>query len=135
MGDDRKTRILIVDDEDDYRQTLMDRLIFEGFDVKEAINGADAVEAAREFKPDLVLLDIMMPLMNGYRCWSAFQKEEELKKIPILILTAKFKATDVFWGDQMSDMDYLNKSNNLNYILKRIRQKLDHWGDPPTATV
>lgn len=120
----RKEKILIVDDEEDFSSTLKDRLLFSGYDVICASNGSLAVDLARDQKPDLVLLDIMMPLMNGHQCWSFFQKDSELKKIPILILTAKMHATDNFFRGRFPDGDYLSKGLSFKDILLKVAEKL-----------
>ncbi|EKD42062.1 MAG: Response regulator receiver protein [uncultured bacterium] len=124
-----KKKILIIDDEDDYRQTLMDRLIFEGFEVIEALNGVSGIEMAEEAKPDLILLDLMMPVMNGYSCWANLRKDAFLKSIPVLILTAKMHAHDVFWGSSLPERDYINKSISLNQLLRRIYEKMAESDD------
>lgn len=122
-------KILIIDDEDDFRSVLTDRLVHAGYEVIEANNGSVGVDIARSQKPDLVLLDIMMPLMNGHQCWAAFHRDEDLKKIPILILTAKMHASDVFFRGAFPEEDYLSKSSNYNNILDRVKAKLDDQGE------
>lgn len=124
-----KKKILIIDDEDDYRQTLMDRLLYEGFEVFEALNGVSGLEMAEDSKPDLILLDLMMPVMNGYSVWANLRKNVFLKTTPILILTAKMHAHDVFWGSSLPDMDYINKSISLNQLIHRIYQKMAEADD------
>lgn len=125
----KKKKILIIDDEDDYRQTLKDRLLYEGFEVLEAINGVSGIEMAQESKPDLILLDLMMPVMNGYKVWASLRKNVLLNSIPILILTAKMHVHDVFWGSSLPAMDYLNKSISLNELILRIFQKITEADD------
>src|SRR5687767_7062860 len=109
MSEKPKKKILLIDDEDDFREILKARLIFEGFDVIDAPDGAKGLNLILNERPDLVLLDLMMPEMTGYQVWTQLHKMKELHQIPILILTAKSHATDKFWGASMSAYDYITK--------------------------
>lgn len=127
---DTRLKILLIDDEDDFRTTLKDRLIFEGFDVVEARNGSTGIDLAREQAPNLILLDIMMPLMSGHRVWSELQKFPDLAKIPLLVLSAKMRIQDHFWKDDFLDHDYISKALDFNGIMLEILKKLNLKSTP-----
>ncbi len=117
--------ILLVDDESDYRSVLADRLQHAGYTTLEADDGDTGIEAAKSQKPDLLILDLMMPHLSGYQVWSYFQRNLHLKNIPILIVTAKYQASDVFWGKAMSAKDFINKTTPLDQILARVAERLE----------
>ncbi len=117
-------KILIVDDEDEIRLVLSDRLTFHGFEVIEAKHGSQGIDFAKKHKPDVVLLDIAMPRMTGHRVWTYFQKGPDLKEIPILIITAKPRSTDTFWGFSLSPFDYFSKPLDMEPLVKRIWEKI-----------
>ncbi len=117
-------KILLIDDEEDLVSILKDRLEAEGFEVVSAFNGEKGIELARSELPDLIILDILMPRMTGHEVWTTLQKEPMLKKIPLLILSAKMQATDKFWGQKMNRDDYLIKPYKEQHLLKRVREKL-----------
>lgn len=119
-----KGKILLVDDEDDLRLLLAKRLIHEGYEVIEAENGSVAIDKIKDEKPDLVLLDIMMPQMTGHQVWSQLRSNPVLKKMPVIILSAKPRATNVFFGQEISAFDYIDKPYEVELLLKRIAQKI-----------
>ena len=82
--------ILVVDDEYDIRDLIAEALALEGFDVSTASNGKDALEQARANPPDLILLDLMMPVMSGWEFMEAQRGDPELAGIPVLVVTASF---------------------------------------------
>ncbi len=117
--------IMVVDDEDDLRMALVDRLTHEGYTVIEAAHGSQGIDLARmEPHPDLILLDIMMPVMSGHQTWAYMKKDANLRDIPILIISAKLQANDVFWGEAMPSEDYITKPFEMDYLLQRIREKI-----------
>ncbi len=86
--------IFIADDELDFVSTLRSRLEFEGFVVTTAVDGKEALQRITDEKPDLILLDIMMPTMNGYQVCRELKGNAETSSIPILMLTAKSQESD-----------------------------------------
>lgn len=113
--------ILIVDDDNSLRELVRINLEHEGYLVKQARNGVEGVTAVRDERPDLVVLDIHMPEMDGVE---ACAKIREFSQVPILMLTARFKSYDVVSGlDQGAD-DYLGKPFNMDELLARIRALL-----------
>lgn len=106
-----KKTILVVDDEQDLLDLIEYNLRKEGFDVLKAENGEDGIQMAKEHNPDLVLLDIMMPKMDGIEVCDLMKKDPKLKQIPIIFLTAR--------GDEKTEVEGLNKGGD-DYITKPI---------------
>ena len=86
---DRKSKILIVDDAVDTVELLRKRFRSEGYDTAEAYNGEEGLQRVAEFSPDLIVLDVMMPKMDGYEVCRRLKSDENTKYIPVLMLTAK----------------------------------------------
>jgi DNA-binding response OmpR family regulator len=113
--------ILVVDDKANVRHLLEDYLSEQGFRVVTAENGRIAVYTARHEKPDLILLDIMMPEMDGYEFIRAYRKEHET---PIIVLTAKVEETDKVVGLELGADDYVTKPFGMAELLARVRAVL-----------
>ncbi len=124
MTSKKQYKILIVDDEDDLRTVLRIRLKAQGMEVIEASDGLEALEVAVREKPDLVVLDLMMPSMNGYETWREFKKRLSLRKIPIIILTCKRQSDDIFWGASMSHKNFFTKPYETEELMGRIKELL-----------
>jgi DNA-binding response OmpR family regulator len=119
--------ILVVDDKASVRTLVREYLTAEGFRVVTAENGQNALYAARQEKPDLVLLDIMMPEMDGYEFIRAYRRESS---IPILLLTAKMEETDKVLGLELGADDYITKPFGMKELLARIHAALRRAGAP-----
>jgi len=117
--------ILIVDDNASIRTLVRDYLSEQGFHVFTANNGQNALYAARHEKPDLILLDIMMPEMDGYQFIRAYRKESDA---PIILLTAKLEETDKVLGLELGADDYITKPFGMRELLARIRAVLRRSG-------
>lgn len=122
--------ILVVDDKASVRTLLRDYLTEEGYRVVSAANGREALFAARQEKPDLILLDIMMPEMDGYEFVRTYRKE---KDTPIILLTAKLEETDKVLGLELGADDYVTKPFGMRELVARIRAVLRRAGQevPP----
>ena len=118
-------KILIVDDNASVRTLVHDYLSEQGLRVVTADNGQNALYVARHEKPDLILLDIMMPEMDGYQFVTAYRKESET---PIILLTAKLEETDKVLGLELGADDYLTKPFGMRELLARIRAVLRRVG-------
>lgn len=121
-------RILVVDDEERLRMLLQSYLRQEGFEVITAANGRDALFCARQEQPDLILLDIMMPEMDGLIFLGIFQKE---RPTPILLLTAKVEEQERVVGLELGADDYITKPFSLRELTARIRAVLRRTGQAP----
>ena len=117
--------ILVVDDEAKLREMVRLYLEREGFQVVEAANGREALFAARYEKPDLVLLDLMMPEMGGYDFIRQFTKESEA---PIIVLTARIEESDKVVGLELGADDYVTKPFGVQELMARVRAVLRRAG-------
>ncbi len=117
--------ILIVDDNASIRTLVRDYLNEQGFRTITADNGQNALYTARQEKPDLILLDIMMPKMDGYQFITAYRKENDA---PIILLTAKLEESDKVLGLELGADDYLTKPFGMRELLARIRAVLRRAG-------
>lgn len=117
--------IFIADDELDFVSTLRSRLEFEGYGVTAAADGKEALQRIIHEKPDLILLDIMMPTMNGYQVCRELKGNAETSSIPILMLTAKSQESDKFWGKEAGADDYLTKPFDMDELMEKIGGLLD----------
>lgn len=132
MIDFMKT-ILIVDDKANIRNLVRDYLEAEGFRTVIAANGREALYAARTEKPDLILLDIMMPEMGGYEFLKTYRRERET---PIILLTAKLDETDKVLGLELGADDYVTKPFGMKELVARINAVLRRAGQTiKTASV
>ena len=114
-------RILVVDDKANVRQMTREVLTAEGFSVLEASNGQEALYVARGEKPDLILLDVMMPEMGGYEFLRIFRKEHET---PVILLTAKMDEADKVLGLELGADDYVTKPFGMKELVARIHAVL-----------
>lgn len=114
--------ILIVDDEEDTLQFLRDRLNEEGFKTIEASNGKLALEKALESRPDLILLDIMMPEITGWDVMEQLQKKEDTASIPIVVLSAATSETDKQRGFRMGIKQYLTKPVEIRDLITEVKK-------------
>lgn len=118
------TRILVVDDENDILELLEYNLKKLGYEVIMADNGADGIKLAREHKPDLILLDIMMPKMDGHEVCARIKEDSALKNTPVIFLTAREdEKTEIRSLDEGAD-DFLTKPISISKLLSRIKAVL-----------
>ena len=124
-----KQTILVVDDEQDLLDLIEYNLKKEGFDVLKAEDGLEGMEAAREHSPDLVLLDIMMPKMDGMEVVERMRDDKKLKRIPIIFLTARGdEKTEVEGLDKGGD-DYITKPISTTKLISRIKAVLRRFNE------
>lgn len=127
-------QILVVDDEHDILEFVEYNLVKQGYHVIKADNGNDAISLARHHKPDLILLDIMMPGMNGYQVCSQLKSDSHLSHIPIVYLTARSDETSEVLGlDQGAD-DYIIKPISISKVISRIKAVLRRTKVPEEIT-
>jgi two-component system alkaline phosphatase synthesis response regulator PhoP len=116
-----ETTILVVDDKASVRTVVRDYLTEEGFRVVTAEHGRTALYVARHEKPDLILLDIMMPEMGGYEFLRAYRKE---RNTPVILLTARIEESDKVLGLELGADDYVTKPFGIRELVARIRAVL-----------
>tara|TARA_S200000501_G_scaffold168410_2_gene158664 strand:- start:5661 stop:6350 length:690 start_codon:yes stop_codon:yes gene_type:complete len=112
--------ILIVDDEPDILQLLAYNLELENYSTKTFENGEDAIIYAREILPDLILLDLMLPGINGLKVCELLKKDKTTSKIPIIMLTAKGEENDIVKGLDIGADDYITKPFSPKVLIARI---------------
>lgn len=115
-------RIMVVDDSPTERHVLNEFLSRKGFEVIIAENGEQAIEKAKAEKPDLILMDVVMPGINGYQATRTITRNESTQDIPIIMCTSKDLPTDRIWGMRQGALDYMVKPVNLDELLGRINQ-------------
>jgi two-component system, OmpR family, alkaline phosphatase synthesis response regulator PhoP len=120
----QKNRILIVDDEPDIVEALQTRLEQENFECLTAYDGNGGLKLARAQKPDLIILDVMLPNLDGYKVCRLLKFQKELKRIPIIMLTARYKAEDRLLGEQTGAYYYMTKPFSLDRFVATIKQFL-----------
>jgi two-component system, OmpR family, alkaline phosphatase synthesis response regulator PhoP len=125
-----KDKILIIDDEGDLRIALRSALTDAGFEVIEAVNGKDGLVKAREDEPDLILLDLTMPHMNGHQVLRELKAHPTRNNPHILIFTNSDDAANITRGVALKGDDYIMKSQtSLSDIVKRVKQRLAGYYD------
>jgi DNA-binding response OmpR family regulator len=120
--------ILVVDDQSSVRQLLQDYLTEQGFKVLLATDGQNALYTARREPPDLILLDIMMPKMDGYQFLRQYRQE---RQTPIIVITAREEETDAVLGLELGADDYVIKPFRMRELVARIRAVLRRRDEAP----
>ena len=120
--------VLLVDDDPVILKLLQVNFEMEGYHVSCANDGVEGLEKARAERPDIVLLDIMMPRMDGLEVTKALKGDPETKDIPIILLSAKAQASDVQAGKDMGADDYLTKPFDPLELLERVSELLEGGG-------
>jgi two-component system, OmpR family, phosphate regulon response regulator PhoB len=116
-----KTRILIIEDERQLTEVLSYNLQREGYEITVAHDGQEGLRKAQTTLPDLILLDLMLPVMSGLDVCRELRSGEHTKEIPIVILTAKAEETDQVVGFSMGADDYVTKPFSIKVLLQRIK--------------
>lgn len=120
-----RKRILFVEDDDALANVYIIRLQAEGFDVRRVANGEEALATALNYKPDLVLLDVMMPRVSGFDVLDILRNTPETSDVKVMMLTALGQESDIERAKQLGVNDYLVKSQVvIADVIDRIRQQL-----------
>lgn len=119
-----RAKILVVDDEVNITQILEFSIGSEGYDVISASNGEEAIEKARREQPDLIILDVMMPRIDGYEACRILKANPLTKNIPVMLLTAKGRDIDKRLGYEVGAADYIVKPFSPNKLIDRINERL-----------
>jgi two-component system, OmpR family, phosphate regulon response regulator PhoB len=123
-------RILVVDDEPDITALVAYHLAKAGFRVSTAANGTDALKAAREERPDIVILDLMLPGVSGYEVLAELRKRDETREVGVILLTARREETDRIRGLSLGADDYLTKPFSPQELSLRVGGLLRRLGSP-----
>ena len=117
-------RVLIVDDSPTETYKFKETLEKHGFEIISADNGADGVAVARQEQPDVVLMDVVMPGLNGFQATRQLSKGEDTKHIPVIIVTTKDQETDKVWGRRQGATDYLTKPVDEAVLIDPINRAM-----------
>jgi DNA-binding response OmpR family regulator len=121
MSEDKKIRILLVDDEPDIVSMVKMRLEANNYEVMVANDGSTAYNMARSDSPDLIILDLMLPQMDGYKVCGLLKKDSRYSKIPIILFTARAQETDKKMGEEMGADYYMSKTSEPKELLENIK--------------
>lgn len=122
---DQKKKILLVEDDEQLAKVYVARLMIEGFDVRHVANGEDALESALNYRPDLILLDAMMPKITGFDVLDILRNTPETMNVRIIMLTALSQAKDQERAKQLGVDDYLVKSQVvIGDVIERVKHHL-----------
>jgi len=121
---EKKMKILLVEDEPDMVEAVRIRLEANGFDVITASDGPDGLNKARTAGPDLVILDVMLPKMDGFKVCRMLKFDEKYRKIPIIMFTARTQQADLAQGKEMGADAYITKPFKSEELLAKIRELL-----------
>ena len=117
-------KILVVDDEPELVKALDVRLKQEGFDVLTALDGEEGLNKARQEKPDLIILDVMLPKLDGYKVSRLLKFDKDYKHIPVIMLTAKIEEEDKALGEETGADEYVTKPFEWEELLKKVKEYL-----------
>jgi len=118
-------KVLVAEDDRFLSKAYGAKLKKEGFDVILAMNGEEAVEEAKNKKPDIILLDLVMPRKDGFEALSDLKKDASTKSIPVIILSNLGQEEDIIKGKELGAVDYLVKSNiAIREVVEKIREVL-----------
>jgi len=123
-----KKRILVVDDEKDLVEEMKLNLEENGFEVLTAYQGDEGLQVARRERPDLILLDLMLPKIDGYRVCALLKSDSRYADIPIILFTARAHEEDRKLGEEAGANAYLTKPYDSSVLLAKIRELIEKYG-------
>jgi twitching motility two-component system response regulator PilH len=113
-------KILVVDDSATERQFMLETLTKAGFQVVLAENGEDGISKSKSEAPDLILMDVVMPGLNGFQATRTITRDEATKHIPVIMCTSKDQETDKVWGMRQGAREYLTKPVDADQLIGKI---------------
>lgn len=119
-------KILIIEDDKFLRELIVQKIIKEGYDIDEAIDGEDGIKKVKELKPDLVLLDLILPGIDGFEVLARMKEDVSVSQIPVIILSNLGQKDDVEKGLKLGAVDYLIKAHfTPGEIINKIKAVLE----------
>ena len=118
-------RVLVIDDEDDIRELCRVNLEFEGFQVIDAANGRQGLDAAAQHRPDVIFLDLMMPEMDGWDVLRRLKEDDATARIPVVLLTARTGEDDQMRGWQEGILEYVSKPFNPLSLVEWAKRAME----------
>jgi len=123
---DNKIKILLIEDEEMLANMYEVKFKNEGFDLEKALDGAEGLEKAKSMKPDFILLDIIMPKMDGFSVLKALKEDDSTKDIPVMLLTNLGQDEDIEKGKQLGSVGYLVKANiTPSEVVAEVKKKMN----------
>jgi twitching motility two-component system response regulator PilH len=113
-------QVLIVDDSPTEAHVLKGMLEKNGFEVETAQNGTEGIERAKALKPDVILMDVVMPGLNGFQATRQLTKDPQTSEIPVIIVTTKDQETDRVWGLRQGAKDFVTKPISEKTLMEKI---------------
>lgn len=121
-----KSKVLLVDDTEFYLKTYRIKLLSEGYEVRSATNGIEALKELKTNKPDIILLDLMMPIMDGFKVLQAVKADPSLNSIPVVVFSAKGDVDEVAKAMEAGASDFLVKATTTpNKVVEKIKDVLE----------
>lgn len=120
--------ILLVEDDRVLQLIISNMLLMNGFDVIVASDGVEALKKIQSFSPSLVILDIVLPEMNGYEVCRWLKKNQNTQNIPVVMFTAKSEEFDFYWGSKQGAEAYVSKHSHPQYLIDTVNQLLHSRG-------
>ena len=117
----RPGRVLVIEDEQDVAELIRYNLAKEGYEVRVVANGVDGLKQARESRPDMILLDIMVPQLNGWEVCRRLKQEPDTREVPVIMVTGRVEEGDKVLGFEMGADDYVTKPFSPRELLARMR--------------
>ncbi len=127
MVKSEQKRVLVAEDDPDIRRLIAFSLEFAGFKVIQVQDGEDAVKVALEERPDIILLDVRMPRMNGYEACEKLKANQATKRIPIVFLSARGQETEIKYGLGLGAEEYILKPFAPDELYRRVAAILDRY--------
>ena len=121
-------KVLVAEDEPDIRGLIVFSLQYAGYEVIEALNGKEAIKLAESEQPDLILLDVRMPKMNGYEACAVLKAQETTRKIPVVFLSARGQETEIKRGLELGAEEYILKPFAPDELNQRVGGMLERLG-------
>jgi len=121
--------IMIVDDSPTEVHVLRTALEKHGYETVAASDGQECLTLAREVKPDLILMDVVMPGVNGYQATRSLTRDPQTRAIPVVMISSKSQETDKIWGMRQGAADYLTKPVTEAVLVAKTRELLDRVGE------
>lgn len=119
-----KIKILVIEDEDNIRENIQELLEAKGFNIRTATNGKQGILEAIDFRPNLILCDVMMPKMDGFKVLEQIRKSSNIQNVPFIFLTAKIEKQDLRHGMEMGADDYISKPFTAKELMNAIEARL-----------
>jgi twitching motility two-component system response regulator PilH len=123
--DPTQATVLVVDDSPTETRILVNTLVKAGYRVETAPDGEQGVEKARQLRPDVILMDVVMPGMNGFQATRMLNRDADTAAIPIILVTTKDQPTDRTWGLRQGAVDYMVKPVDTVELIQRVRGLLE----------